>query len=424
MMENRLDKVISAQKKGTPSGIYSVCSSHPVVLLAALRFARDHGSTLLVEATCNQVNQFGGYTGMQPRDFVSYMHDLAAQAAFPAEKLILGGDHLGPNVWTAEPAEDAMRKSVELAAAYASAGFTKIHLDASMRVAGDPEGILSPEVIAQRTAQMAAAVEKAAPQPGRIRYVIGTEVPVPGGAKVETGSMHVSVPNDVLETIRINQMAFAELGLGGAWNRVIAVVAQPGVEFGDDEVHAFEPEKALHLTQFIQQQKLVFEAHSTDYQSVQALTQLVAGQFAILKVGPELTFAYREALFGLSFVEDSLIAKEKRSHLLETIDQVMLSDPKDWKKYYSGTEQELALKRKFSLSDRMRYYWVKPEIHKSLNILMQNLTGIDLPLGLLSQYFPLETLEVLDGYLTATPEKLIEAHIQRVLRRYQQACSL
>ena len=89
-MENQLDKVIRDQKRGTPSGIYSVCSSHPSVLLAALRFARDHGSCLLLEATCNQVNQFGGYTGMQPRDFVAYLHDLAAQAAFPAEKLILG----------------------------------------------------------------------------------------------------------------------------------------------------------------------------------------------------------------------------------------------------------------------------------------------------------------------------------------------
>lgn len=423
-MQNQLDKVIYDQKSGTPSGIYSVCSSHPSVLLAALRFARDHGSSLLLEATCNQVNQFGGYTGMQPHNFVAYLHELAAQVEFPAEKLILGGDHLGPNVWAAEPAEEAMQKSIELAAAYASAGFTKIHLDASMRVADDPEGNLSPEVIAWRTAEMAAAVEKAAPHPERIRYVIGTEVPVPGGAKVETGNLHVSEPGNVFETIRINQLAFAKLELDDAWKRVIAVVAQPGVEFGDDEVHAFEPEKARNLTQFIQQQKLIFEAHSTDYQSVKALQQLVMGQFAILKVGPELTFAYREALFGLSFLEDYLIAEEQRSQLLETIEKVMLQEPKDWNKYYSGSEQALALKRKFSLSDRIRYYWAKPEIQKSVEHLIQNLSGIDLPLGLISQYFPQETLEILEGSLTASPEKLIEAHIQRVLSRYQQACSL
>ena len=241
-----------------------------------------------------------------------------------------------------------------------------------MRVADDPEGNLSPEVIAWRTAEMAAAVEKAAPHPERIRYVIGTEVPVPGGAKVETGTLHISEPGDVFETIRINQLAFAKLGLGDAWERVIAVVAQPGVEFGDDEVHAFEPEKALHLTQFIQQQKLIFEAHSTDYQSVKALQQLVMGQFAILKVGPELTFAYREALFGLSFLEDYLIAEEQRSQLLETIEKVMLQEPKDWHKYYSGSEHELALKRKYSLSDRIRYYWAKPEIQKSVESLIQN----------------------------------------------------
>lgn len=38
---------------------------------------------------------------------------------------------------------------------------------------------------------------------------------------------------------------------------------------------------------------LVFEAHSTDYQTKEAYKQLVHDHFAILKVGPALTFAMR-----------------------------------------------------------------------------------------------------------------------------------
>ncbi len=52
--------------------------------------------------------------------------------------LILGGDHLGPNPWTRLPADQAMEKAAAMVAAYAAAGFTKIHLDASMACADDP----------------------------------------------------------------------------------------------------------------------------------------------------------------------------------------------------------------------------------------------------------------------------------------------
>lgn len=424
MTENRLDQIISDQKRGKASGIYSVCSSHPQVLLSALRFARESGTCLLVEATCNQVNQFGGYTGMQAQDFVAYLHSLAAKAEFPIENLLLGGDHLGPNVWTDEPAEVAMQKSVQLTESYARAGFTKIHLDASMRLADDPQGPLAPRIIAERAARMAAAVEKAAPQPEKIRYVIGTEVPVPGGSKAVAEAMHVSDPEDVSETIALNQAAFTDAGLKNAWERVIAVVVQPGVEFGDNEVHAFEPEKAQDLTRYIETQKLVYEAHSTDYQSLNALQELVSRQFAILKVGPELTFAYREALFGLAFLEKQLIEDERSSRLIQTVEQVMLQDPKNWSKYYTGSERELELKRKFSLSDRIRYYWAKPEIESKVRQLLQNLSEIELPLGLVSQYFPAETLQILDGSLRLSPVNLIDSHIQRVLQRYQQACGV
>ena len=53
-----------------------------------------------------------------------------------------------------------MENSVELVYQYARAGFTKIHLDTSMKVADDPEGLLQTEVIARRGAKLYKAAMK------------------------------------------------------------------------------------------------------------------------------------------------------------------------------------------------------------------------------------------------------------------------
>ena len=173
-----LEAVVRANRAGEGRGIYSLCSAHPLVLEACIDQALADGGPLLVEATCNQVNQEGGYTGMQAADFRRFVTGLATARGLPAERLILGGDHLGPNPWRHEPADAALAKAEALVRSYVEAGFTKIHLDASMGCAGDPEP-LPPELIAARAARLALAGEAAG---GRPVYVIGTEVPVPGGA--------------------------------------------------------------------------------------------------------------------------------------------------------------------------------------------------------------------------------------------------
>jgi D-tagatose-1,6-bisphosphate aldolase subunit GatZ/KbaZ len=184
-MSHYFEDLVAAQKRGDTCGLTSICSAHPWVLRAACCIAAPD-QPLLIESTCNQVNQFGGYTGMQPADFVQVMHDLAVANDFPADRLILGGDHLGPAVWQHEPAASAMQKACDLIRAYVDAGYVKIHLDASMKLADDPRGPLAIEVAAQRAAQLARAAEEAqANRSGGSApyYVIGTEVPSPGGAQ-------------------------------------------------------------------------------------------------------------------------------------------------------------------------------------------------------------------------------------------------
>ncbi|MBN1218350.1 MAG: class II D-tagatose-bisphosphate aldolase, non-catalytic subunit, partial [Anaerolineae bacterium] len=109
-----LTDLVAVHKQGRPVGLYSLCSAHPFVLEACVQQAIQDDSPLLIESTSNQVNQFGGYTGMTPADFCDFVAGIAHKFNFPPERLILGGDHLGPNPWQDEPAERAMDKARRL----------------------------------------------------------------------------------------------------------------------------------------------------------------------------------------------------------------------------------------------------------------------------------------------------------------------
>jgi len=424
-----LDQIVLSQKLREPCGVASVCSSHPFVLKAAMERAVRTGTPVLVESTCNQVNQYGGYTGMTPADFATYVATLASQIGLAPEQVLLGGDHLGPSVWQDEPAESAMQKSLELVEAYIRAGYVKIHLDASMKLADDdPRLPLDVELSARRAAALAAAAEHAHASLGAapaLRYVIGTEVPIPGGAQVHEDRLQVTAVENVRRTIDVTQAAFTRLKLGSAWERVQAVVVQPGVEFGDDFVLDYQPQAAADLVRFIETQpKMVFEAHSTDYQTRASLHHLVRDHFAILKVGPALTFALREAVFALAWMEDELFPASERSGLQAVLEAAMLRNPRHWQKYYHGAPQELAFARKYSLSDRSRYYWADVQVQAAFSRLLANLSARPLPLALLSQFAPEQLPRIRDGSLANNPEAILLDRIDRVLEDYQMEPSI
>ena len=157
-MSHPLLDLPAARQRGDHLGIASVCSAHPLVIEAALRLGRDGAGPVLIEATCNQVNQEGGYTGMKPADFRAFVEAIADRVGFDRSRLILGGDHLGPNPWTDLPADQAMDKAAAMIAAYAEAGFTKLHLDCSMGCAGEPVA-LDDAATATRAAHLAEVAE-------------------------------------------------------------------------------------------------------------------------------------------------------------------------------------------------------------------------------------------------------------------------
>ena len=153
---------------------------------------------------------------------------------------------------------------------------------------------------------------------------------------------------------------------------------------------------------------LIYEGHSTDYQTKCKLREMVEDGVGILKVGPGLTFALREGLFALAYAEKELLAShpEQQSHFMEILDQVMVADPKYYQKHYHGTEEEIARKRKFSFSDRCRYYLLQPEVKEAMEILFDHFKD-GVPLDLLSQFMPLQYTRVREGSLENTPKMLI-----------------
>ncbi len=426
----RLQEVIRRNRQSEKVGVYAVCSAHPSVIAASVRQAIEDGSVLHVESTSSQVNQAGGYTGQTPSQFAEFVHSSAEHAGLQRERVLLGADHLGPYPWREQPAEVAIQHACELARACVLAGYNKIHLDASMACADDSQSGPDERTIAQRAAVLCRAAESAFKNlpagSSPLLYVIGTEVPPPGGESLPGAAPAVTSADQVDHTLKLFRSAFEEQKVSPAWGRVIGMVVQPGVEFGENAILDYDRQKAKALsTALPKHPTLVYEAHSTDYQLPTALGQMVEDHFAILKVGPWLTFAFREAVFALGAMERELVGHRKGvrlSQVREALDAAMLRNPTYWRSYYHGSADEIRLARFYSYSDRCRYYWGGAAVQHELGQLHANIDAFPPPATLVSQHLPSQYEAIRSGRLRAHAEEMIQEHIQNVLRIYAAAC--
>ncbi len=426
--------ILKQNRENGKKGIYSVCTANADVIRACMLQAKADDSIIVIESTSNQVDQFGGYTGMTPSEFVSYVHSIAHSIKFPVDMILLGGDHLGPNAWQDLKAEKAMKNAEVLIEEYIKAGFLKIHIDTSMFCSDDDVDKTKPlddTIVAERTSRLCrvaeSAWEKFLKSGSKPVYIIGTEVPVPGGAKEKEDCLVPTNAEDADKTFNTIKSLFLKTGLDDAWSRVVALVVQPGVEFGDDQIFKYNPLKAKKLSAKVKDfDHLVYEAHSTDYQTESELKALVRDHFGILKVGPWLTFAYREALFALEAMEVEIFGEgnPELSNLKTTIENAMLSEPKYWEKYYPGDEKLKFFKRKYSFSDRLRYYWPKVEVQSAKERLFRNLEKEKIPNSLISQFMPVQFYQVCEGIISTKPGDLVDSYIQTVAGIYARACGI
>jgi D-tagatose-1,6-bisphosphate aldolase subunit GatZ/KbaZ len=412
-------------------GCVAVTGANPFVLKACMKYAKKQDEYFICEATVNQVNQFGGYTGMRPLDYARLIQDMAREINFPFEKIMLSGDHLGPFTWQHLDRETAMANSRELVRQYVAAGFRKIHLDTSMPLADDDRATFGNEIIAGRAAELAAVSEQAYAAAGndtfwsyRPAYVIGSEVPVPGGTEDEE-AVFVTRPADLAATIDSFQRAFLAAGLPQVNEDIVAVVAQIGIEFSDETVHEYNHDAVSELAAELKKYPSIrFESHSSDYQTGNCLRLMVQDGVGILKVGPETTFKLREGLFALAGIEKELadLYQLDVSNFIAVLEQAMLTTtPNYWQKYYHGSPQQQAFKRKYSYSDRSRYYLAQPAVSAAMQKLIRNLSAIAMPLTVISQYLPEQYDKIRNRQLECDPVSILEDKIQSVIHRYHTA---
>ena len=424
--------IIESRNRGIPRGITSICSYNSFVIESVMELSKRSSCLLLIESTCNQVNQYGGYTGLTPHAFLNQIIEIASKVNFPKDRIIYGGDHLGPFPFREEPADIAMEKAEEMVRAYVTAGAKKLHLDTSMPLGEEnTKNKLPTEIIAERCARLCQVAEKTftkinQPRNPDLLYVIGTDVPPPGGSdEVEEGLKPTSI-EDFKETVETTRYYFKKFGLEGAWERVIAVVIQPGVEYGDHTVIEYNRKNTEQLKKALNDYPdLIFEGHSTDYQTEKSLKEMVEDGIAILKVGPHLTFTLRETLFMLDLIETEIFRKmgcdEEATNLIKKIETHMLSNPQHWKSQHDGTENEIRFKIKYSFFDRVRYYLTNQEIKDAINRLLENLERFTIPLSLYSQYLPIQYKKIREGTLKADPYEIIRDRIGDVLKTYFRA---
>jgi D-tagatose-1,6-bisphosphate aldolase subunit GatZ/KbaZ len=296
---------------------------------------------------------------------------------------------------------------------------------------GDRRVPLNPEIVAERCADLCGVSEETFQSHCKLQrdaaepvYVIGTDVPAPGGSKGEE-ELRITAISELEETIELTKKHFYRKNLHSAWERVIGVVVQPGFEYGDRVIIEYEREKAYGLIKAIKKYPgLVFEGHSTDYQSSESLKSMVEDGIAILKVGPYLTFTVRETIFMLSYMENELFKNRKTitlSNFIETLDEVMTEDPKHWAGYYRGEEADIQFSKKYSFLDRSRYYMPDRRVSESLSRLIENLRKIEIPLPLISQFLPQQYPKLRRWLLALDPEAIIRDRVRDVLKIYSYA---
>ena len=403
-MSNPLRDIIAQNRAGQRAAIPSVCSAHPDVLRASLNLAQRRDRQVVIEATSNQVNQDGGYTGMTPEAFLRFVYQIADGAKVDRERIIFGGDHLGPQAWRTMPADQAMDKARVLVREYVKAGFGKIHLDCSEGCAGEAAQ-LTDDQTAARSADLARVC---AEESDDLLFVVGTEVPPPGGARAdEDEDIPPTDAQDAVQTLQAHINTFGDLApkIGG-------LVVQPGVEFGPTDVHHLPFGRDPGFLAALKDHPTVcLEAHSTDYQRPRTYVRLAELGFAFQKVGPALTFAYRQAVYAL----DAL--RQPTGVLRANMEELMLSDPKYWQGHYHGDAPCVRRQRHFGLADRIRYYWPNPKAQAAVDKLMSDMAG-SISEAAIRAAFGTTTLERAEELSGSHAQRLIDAQIELALEPY------
>lgn len=343
------------QNKSLPS----FCTSNFNVIKLLIIFAKHNKLPVLIESTSNQINQYGGYTYLKPKQFLEKIKRIAKNLRYK-EKIIFGADHLGPLPWKDFENNNAIKKSKKLFKDVIKAGYKKIHIDTGMKLKGDD--FLSKQTIFKRCKSIFNTVNRKSIK--NIFFVFGTEVPTAGGEN------KYDLKNTNISSIKKDIAYYKKL------KKNFSLVIEPGLSFTNQKIYKLKMTSCSQKKKFSQKNGFTYEAHSCDYQNLSSLKKLVKNNFKFLKVGPELTFNYMNAILKMEKIE-KLFFRSNLSEIKKNFSEEMDINKTFWKNYYLGDKKKIEYLKFNSYLDRSRYYWNKKKVISSLKILEKNINLIN-----------------------------------------------
>ena len=343
----------------------SFCTANEEVIKIILLYCKIYNLPCLIECTSNQVNQFGGYIKKTPKEFSNLIFKIARTIKLNKKNIFLGGDHLGPLPWNNKNSNLAIKNSIELINNYISNKFCKIHIDTSVQCKNDK--VFNSQIKFDRTKKILKKIKLK--KKSNIFYVVGSEVPISGSDKKK-----LLKPTSIY-TIKKDSNIFSELLFKKSCKKKnFGLVIEVGMKYMDKYIQKPNLKNFLQKKNFSLKNNFIYEAHSTDFQSINTLKKLVNNNFKFLKVGPELTYLYSRSLLLMQKIEKHFIEKNK-SNFNENLIQEMLKNNKYWINFYEKNNYNQFLNSKY---DRSRYYLGTKKVKNSIGKLRLNINNLNL----------------------------------------------
>jgi len=404
--------IILMKKNWFKKPLPSFCTSNFDVIKIILIYAKIYRLSVLIECTSNQVNQFGGYSGLKPKEFYKKIILLSKKIQLNRKYIIFGADHLGPLPWKNLNKKNAFKNAEKLLKSISKEKFEKIHLDTTI-VCGN-EKKLNLDKVRSRFFELFKSIPKKKLK--NIYLVAGSEVPYAGGGDFkENISKLKDVQNDysIYNSI-INQKKSKK--------REFALVIEPGMSFTNDKIFKPNFKNLKNISKFSKKKNIFFEAHSTDYQRMDVLKKLVKSNFKFLKVGPELTFKYHQSLKLMLDLEKRYTPIYFRSNLNNELNKIMKKKNKYWKDYYKGSTSKINFLKFNSLLDRVRYYWNHSSVDRSKEKLFKNIDRVPKNYIHKNLITVKKTKNILKKYKMKNSELIVFNFLRKSLSKYYKAC--
>ena len=394
------------KKKSIPS----FCTANEDVIKIILLYCKINNVPCLIECTSNQVNQFGGYTKKSPKEFRDYVFEIAQKINFNKKNIFLGGDHLGPLPWKNLNSNLAIKNSIKMINNYLDSKFCKIHIDTSIKCKNDK--IFNSQTKFERARKILKKLKFK--NKSDIFYVVGSEVPT-SGSDIKKLLKPTSFDTIKKDSIRYSQILFEKTHRYKTYGLVIEV----GMKYKDKSIQKPNFRNFLKKKKFSLENNFVYEAHSTDFQSIYTLKKLVNNNFKFLKVGPELTFLYLRSLFFMQKIEN-FFKDKNNSNFKKSLIKEMLKNRKYWINFYKKNSLKQFLNSQY---DRSRYYLDLENVKKSIFKLKSNINKISKKI-IIKKFMSAKETRILKlkKYKLSNFEILNFFSISRSLNKYYKAC--